>query len=113
MKKACRDALKTATVATLVAVVILTAFWGGFGVGVSRPKEVVKEVVVTQPISQGVKNGEIYTVEMWDDGEVRVVTTQAYINQLSERTILITDRNLDEVQEELFDMMDMSEGEND
>lgn len=93
------------------AVTVLTAFWVGFGLGLAEqePEPVEKNVTVIEPVSEGVRAGEVYTTEIWDNGEVRIVTTQGYINQLSERTILITDRNLDEVQEEISDMMDIPE----
>lgn len=92
-------------VTVFAAVAVVTAFWIGLGFG-SRPVE----VAAPEPTEN---SGRVYSTEIWDTGEVRIVTEQGYINQLSERTILITDRNLDEVQEELFDMIDTPEVEND
>lgn len=101
MKKLTRTCLCIAA-----AVTVLTAFWVGFGLGISQPQKVQEKVTVIEPVSKGVAEGEIYTTEIWDNGEVRIVTTQGYINQLSEHTVIVTDRSLDDVQKELSDAMD-------
>lgn len=89
-----------------IAVAVLTVFWIGFGLGISQPQKVQEKVTVIEPVSKGVAEGEIYTTEIWDNGEVRIVTTQGYINQLSEHTVIVTDRSLDDVQKEIADAMD-------
>lgn len=38
---------------------------------------------------------------------MRIITEQGYINQLSEHTVVITDRSLDDVQQEIWDSMDV------
>lgn len=96
--KSKRDNLIRAAVTVFAAVAVVTAFWIGLGVG-SRPVE----VVAPEPEAG---SGEVYSIEIWDTGEVRIVTEQRYINQLSEHTVLITDRSLDDVQQELSDAMD-------
>lgn len=104
MKKLTRTCLCIAA-----AVTVLTAFWVGFGLGLAEqePEPVEKNVMVIEPVSEGVRAGEVYTTEIWDDGEVRIVTTQGYINQLSEHTVIVTDRSLDDVQQEILDSMDV------
>lgn len=46
-------------------------------------------------------------VKQYVKGEVRIVTTQEYINQLSEHTVVVTDRSLDDVPQEIWDSMDV------
>ena len=104
MKKLTRTCLCIAA-----AVTVLTAFWVGFGLGLAEqePEPVEKNVTVIEPVSEGVRAGEVYTTEIWDTGEVRIVTEQGYINQLSEHTVVVTDRSLDDVQQEILDSMDV------
>lgn len=56
-------------------------------------------------------SGKVYSTEIWDTGEVRIVTEQGYINQLSEHTVVVTDRSLDDVPQEIWDSMDAVESE--
>ena len=86
-------------VTVFVAIAGVTAFWIGLGVG-SRPVE----VVAPEPEAG---SGEVYNIEIWDDGRVVITTTQEYINQLSEHTVVITDWSLDDVQQEILDSMDV------
>ena len=86
-------------VTVFAAVAVVTAFWIGLGVG-TRPVE----VAAPEPVEN---SGRVYSTELWDTGEVRVITTQQYINQLSEHTVVITDRSLDDVQQEILDSMDV------
>ena len=87
-------------VTVFAAVAIVTAFWIGLGVG-TRPVE----VAAPEPEAG---NGEVYSIEIWEDtGEVRVITEQQYINQLSEHTVVVTDRSLDDVPQEILDSMDV------
>lgn len=86
-------------VTVFAAVAIVTAFWIGLGFG-SRPVE----VAAPEPEAG---SGEVYSIEIWDTGEVRIITEQGYINQLSEHTVVITDRNLDDVPQEIIDSMDV------
>lgn len=90
-----------AAVTVFVAVAVVTAFWIGLGIG-SRPVE----VAAPEPVAG---EGQAYTIEIWDTGEVRIVTDQRYINQLSEHTVVVTDRSLDDVQQEIWDSMDVME----
>lgn len=86
-------------VTVFAAVAVVTAFWIGLGVG-SRPVE----VAAPEPEAG---DGEVYSIEIWDTGEVRIITDQRYINQLSEHTVVVTDRSLDDVQQEILDSMDV------
>ena len=99
--------LKTGVRIVCISLCVFTAFIVGLGVGgMFEPEKVKKEVVEIEPISEGVAIGEVYSTEIWDNGEVRVTSTVRYLNQLSEHTVLITDRSLDDVQQELSDAMD-------
>ena len=95
-----KDNLIRAAITVFVAVAVVTAFWIGLGVG-SRPIE----GAAPEPEAG---SGEVYNIEMWDDGRVVITTTQEYINQLSEHTVVITDRSLDDVQQEIWDSMDVA-----
>ena len=94
-----RDNLIRAAVTVFAVVAVVTAFWIGLGVG-SRPVEVAAPETVEN-------SGRVYSTEIWDTGEVRIVTTQEYINQLSEHTVVVTDRSLDDVPQEILDSMDV------
>ncbi len=99
-----KDNLIHAAVTVFVAVAVVTAFWIGLGVG-TRPVE----VAAPEPEAG---SGEVYNIEIWEDtGEVRVITEQQYINQLSEHTVVVTDRSLDDVPQEILDSMDVAESE--
>ena len=94
-----KDNLIRVAVTVFVAVAVVTAFWIGLGVG-TRPVE----VAAPEPTEN---SGRVYSTEIWDTGEVRIVTTQEYINQLSEHTVVVTDRSLDDVPQEIWDSMDV------
>lgn len=94
-----RDNLIRAAVTVFAAVAIVTAFWIGLGIG-TRPVE----VAAPEPTEN---SGRVYSTEIWDTGEVRIITTQEYINQLSEHTVVVTDRSLDDVPQEILDSMDV------
>lgn len=94
-----KDNIIRAAVTVFAAVAVVTAFWIGLGFG-SRPME----VAAPEPEAG---EGQAYTIEIWDTGEVRIITEQKYINQLSEHTVVVTDRSLDDVQQEILDSMDM------
>ena len=111
-----KKVLKTAIAVLVIAIAILTAFWGGFGVGIYQPEpepEPTKVVTVPKPIEpvkEHMELGEmVYYTEIYDDGKVVVTTTQKYINQLSEHTIVITDLSLDDIPQEILDVMDVPE----
>lgn len=86
-------------VTVFAAVAVVTAFWIGLGFG-SRPVE----VAAPEPTEN---SGRVYSTEIWDDGRVVITTTQEYINQLSEHTVVVTDRSLDDVTQEIWDSMDV------
>ena len=95
-----KDNLIRVAVTVFAAVAVVTAFWIGLGVG-TRPVE----VAAPEPVEN---SGRVYSTEIWDTGEVRIVTEQGYINQLSEHTVVVTDRSLDDVQQEIWDSMDVA-----
>lgn len=86
-------------VTVFAAVAVVTAFWIGLGVG-TWPVE----VTAPEPTEN---SGRVYNTEIWDTGEVLIVTEQGYINQLSEHTVVVTDRSLDDVPQEILDSMDV------
>lgn len=90
-----------AAVTVFVAIAVVAAFWVGLGIG-SRPVE----VAAPEPVAG---EGKVYDIEIWDTGEVKIISSQEYINQLSEHTVVITDRSLDDVQQEILDSMDVVE----
>ena len=94
-----RDNLIRAAVTVFAAVAVVTAFWIGLGVG-TQPVE----VTAPEPTEN---SGRVYSTEIWDTGEVLIITDQRYINQLSEHTVVVTDRSLDDVQQEILDSMDV------
>ena len=98
-----KDNLIRVAVTVFAAVAVVTAFWIGLGVG-TRPME----VAAPEPAEN---SGRVYSTEIWDTGEVRIITTQEYINQLSEHTVVVTDRSLDDVPQEILDSMDVAESE--
>ena len=97
-----KDNLIRAAVTVFAAVAVVTAFWIGLGIG-TRPVE----VAAPEPVAG---EGDVYSIEIWGDtGEARIVTEQGYINQLSEHTVVVTDRSLDDVPQEILDSMDVVE----
>ena len=95
-----KDNLIRAAITVFVAIAVISAFWIGLGIG-TRPVE----VAAPEPTEN---SGRVYSTEIWDTGEVRIVTTQEYINQLSEHTVVVTDRSLDDVPQEIWDSMDVA-----
>jgi hypothetical protein len=106
--KSKKNILAHAALTIIAAIGIVSAFWYGFGLGISQPAKIEEKTVNVEPISEGVTMGEVYSTEIWDNGEVRVTSTIRYLNQLSEHTVLITDRSLDDVQQEIWDSMDVA-----
>jgi hypothetical protein len=98
-----RIKIAVATVACCVA--LATGIWLGVIWEASRPEPVEQKTVVVEPISEGEKSGEVYSVEIWDNGEARIMTTVPYVQQVSEHTIVITDRDMSAVIEEIQEAM--------
>lgn len=95
-----KDNLIRAAITVFVAIAVITAFWIGLGVGTRLVEVAAPETVASEE--------EVYSIEIWENtGEVRVITEQQYVNQLSEHTVLITDRSLDDVPQEILDSMDV------
>lgn len=93
--------LKTALTAVAVCVALVTGAWIGIAVEASRPEPVEQKTVVVEPISEGEKSGEVYSTEIWDNGEARIMTTVPYVQQIDERTVIVTDRNMRAVIEDI------------
>lgn len=93
----------------LMVLVPMTTFIFGFGIGSTTQDPC--QLPHVQPIE---KTGEARTYEpIFYDGEPRVdiVTEHQYINMLSESTLIITDKSLDDIQQEILDSMDYVEVE--
>lgn len=105
-----KDARRLKKIVVILAIVIsgITGTWFGIGIGIN---EMTETDIAADSIEKatGEKDTEIYTVEFWPDGVVKVTTYQRYINQISENTLLITDNSSDEVVEDLRIMQDMTE----
>lgn len=48
-------------------------------------------------ISTGEQGTEVYTVEIWEGGQAKITTNQGYIKQISDSTIVVTNKDTDEV----------------
>lgn len=102
---------------------IVSAFWLGFGIGINEMADTGSggavreaynngaEVIGKAAESTGERGTEIYTIEIWTDGMAKVTTNQGYINQLSDNTLLITDKSYDEVTKEMIIAEDLQEVE--
>lgn len=100
---------------------IVSAFWLGFGIGINEMADTgsggavreayndTAEIAESTKKSEGERGTEIYTVEIWTDGMAKVTTNQGYINQLSDNTLLITDKSYDEVTKEMIIAEDLQE----
>lgn len=91
--------LKTVVITLLLALILITSNILSLYIGLTDKTERDTE-------GESIAAQDIYTVEIWEGGEVHIITTVRYLNQLSEHTVLITDRSLDDVQQEILDMMD-------
>lgn len=115
--------LKKRILGAVTTVAIVTAFWIGFGIGTSETTDTDStaavreaynngaEVIGKAAESTGERGTEIYTIEIWTDGMAKVTTNQGYINQLSDNTLLITDKSYDEVINEMKNAGDLLEVE--
>ena len=89
--------MKRAIKILTIAIVLLTTNVITFYLGVDSEvkyqtsKKVIKETSDTVQ-SQGEKATPIYTIEMWDNGDVVVKTTQGYIQQAEDNLLIISDK---------------------
>lgn len=80
-----------------VAVLLLTTNIISFYLGVDSEadyqayKKVIRETSEVVK-SQGEKATPIYTIEIWDNGDVIVKTTQGYIQQAEDNLLIISDK---------------------
>lgn len=93
--------IKVAVATVACGVALATGIWLGVIWEASRSEPVEQKTVVVEPISEGVETGEVYSTEIWEDGEVRVYTQIRYVNQVSEHTLVISDRSLEDVWQEI------------
>lgn len=105
--------LKRVVAGLSIAASGMTGFWVGMGTGINAAIETDSnnavreaynngaEVIGKAAKSTGERGTEIYTIEIWTDGMAKVTTNQGYINQLSDNTLLITDKSYDEVINEM------------
>lgn len=89
--------MKRAIKILAVAVLLLTTNIITFYLGVDSEadyqatKKAIKETADTVQ-SQGEKATPIYTIEIWDNGDVIVKTTQGYIQQAEDNLLIISDK---------------------
>lgn len=89
-----KDNLIRATVTVFAAVAVVTAFWIGLGVGTRSV-----EVAAPEPVAG---NGGVYSMEIWENtGEARIMTTVPYVQQIDERTVIVTNRDMRAVIEDI------------
>lgn len=105
--------LKRVVAGLSIAASGMTGFWMGMGTGINAMIETdsnnavreaytnTVEVADSVSKSEGEIGTEVYTLEIWTDGMTKVTTKQGYINQLSDNTLLITDKSYDEVIKEM------------
>lgn len=113
--------LKRVVAGLSIAASGMTGFWIGIGTGINVMIETDSnnavreaynngaEVIWKAAESTGERGTEIYTIEIWTDGMAKVTTNQRYINQLSDNTLLITDKSYDEVIKEMRVAEDLQE----
>lgn len=90
------EKMKAITITAWV-VLLVTNIWLVIGIKTIVPCD--KDHVM--PVTFG---GVVYEIEQWDDGSMKVVTDPQYIKQLSDHTVVITDRSQREVAEEMARM---------
>ena len=102
-----------AIIGILAAIACVTSFWIGLGIGNKEQEETVND---TPSIERFIEmpelpnDGSVYKLVIYDGHpEVEVVTKHEYINQVSENTMVITNKSLDEVNQEIYDSMDYIE----
>lgn len=93
--------IKRGIMVMAACVAMATGVWLGIAVEASRPELVEQKTVVVEPISEGVETGEVYSVEIWDNGEARIMTTVPHIQQIDEHTIVVTDKDMGDVIEDI------------
>ena len=82
-------------------VAFVTGIWLGVIWEMARETPTEETVTVVEPISEGQQPGEIYTTEFWENGDAKITTTIEHVNQVSDHTIIITDRHMDDVISEI------------
>ena len=110
--------LSAVIILSLVATGVTCYIAGNLKVLAEQPQPSAVEMVeratkVAETISvksQGETGTDVSTVEIWDDGTVRIITMQGYINQLSDNTIVITNQSLDHVIKEIREAEDSTGG---
>ena len=117
-----QDLIKGILIITAL-IIIVTIFWIGAEKAIhiaettgsnSAVREAYNngaEIIGKVAKSAGERGTEIYTIEIWNDGMTKVTTNQGYINQLSDNTLLITDKSYDDVINEMKNTEDLLEVE--
>lgn len=94
-----RDRMKRAILMLFAAVIIVSAVWLVIGIKSN-----------TQAEDYEPAKGRCYDITFYDGAnKVEITTGIEYINKLSEDTVIVTDKSLDEVIEEIGDMQDDAE----
>lgn len=93
------DRIKTVIMILLAAILIMSAVWLAIGLADNARTECYETV-----------KGRCYDITFYDGTDrVDITTGIEYINRLSEDTVIVTDRSLDEVIEEIEEMQDDAE----
>lgn len=58
----------------------------GYGIGLGQQDECTRQHISGKI---GTESEDAYTIEMWDNGTVRIITKQEYINQLPDGTVIV------------------------
>lgn len=91
-------------------VIALALFWYGFGIGQSNITELktenqeLKDKLNNRTLenkSFGEDSREVYGIELWENGQVRIMSTQRFVFQLTEDTVLVTDKSFPTVINEI------------
>ena len=100
-------------IGVLAAIACVTSFWVGLGVGSTENQPANNAIL---PVENNIDLPElptddsVYTLVIYDGRpEVEILTKHEHINPLSENTMLITNKSLDEVNQEICDSMDYIE----
>ena len=94
------DRPQIAVITLAFAVIFMTSSILSFYIGMAKSEPTEDPAVSSipaaeekeDPESQGETGNDIYTIEMWEDGSVKITTMQRYLQTPDDHTIVITDR---------------------
>ena len=99
-KKILLSRLQIAVITLAFAVIFITSNIQSLYIGLAKQEPAEDPAASSIPAadekkdaaSQGETGNDIYTIEMWEDGSVKIMTMQRYIQTPDDHTIVITDR---------------------